>query len=451
MRETRTRKRLAMRAPAVTLVLALAATITAVTGTAANAATRPSIATTATSKAGNVSAPIAGVAATPTGAGLWRVTKTGRVYASGDAPSLGSATGKHAPIVGIAATPSGAGYWLVARDGTVWGFGDAEVVGSLAGVTVPRPIVGIAAAGKHGYWLAADDGGVYAFGAPNRGSLRGRGLRHRIVGIAPNAYDTGFRLVARNGEVFGFGATFRGSLGGRKLPKPASAIATNPRNDGYSILTQDGTVHTFSGGNYGSATNTCAHSTAIALTYTENAAGYFIGFANGRTDAYSPEHRPAECRKPLAERIKAMQQELRTRINQERSARGLAPLAWDSTLAGYASAWSVQMAAHGFGHQNLGALPATYRYTGENIASGDKGVTVGSLHGALMRSDGHRANMLAPGFTHVGIGIFCSAAGKIFITEDFSRPTFAGTPPPWAGTPAAAPIVRSDAGSSSCA
>ena len=91
-------------------------------------------------------------------------------------------------------------------------------------------------------------------------------------------------------------------------------------------------------------------------------------------------------------------------------------------------------------------MPATYRYTGENIASGDKGVTVGSLHAALMRSDGHRANILAPGFTHIGIGVHCSAAGKIFITEDFSRPTFAGDPPPWAGTPPVAPIVRGDAG-----
>jgi len=451
MGQTRSRKQAAARVSAGTLILSMAAVLTAVAGPAASAAPPPPIATVAASKAGNISAPIAGVAATPTGAGLWRVTKTGRVYATGDAPSLGSATGKHAPIVGIAATPSGAGYWLVARDGTVWGFGDATVVGSLAGRSLPRPIVGIAAAGPRGYWLAADDGGVYAFGAPNRGSLRGRGLRHRIVGIAPNAYDTGYRLVARNGEVFGFGATFRGSLGGRKLAKPVSAIATNPRNDGYSIMTEDGTVFTFSGGNYGSATDTCARSTAIALTYTENAAGYFIGFANGRTDAYSPEHRPAECRKPLAERIKAMQQELRTRINQERAARGLAPLAWDSTLARYASAWSAQMAAHGFGHQNLGALPSTYRYTGENIASGDRTTTVGSLHTALMRSDGHRANMLAPGFTHVGIGIVCSATGQIFITEDFSRPTFAGFPPPWAGTPAAAPIVRSDAGSSSCA
>lgn len=431
--------------------LVLAVALAAAAANPVGAATsRPPVSTAPTSKAGNISAPISGIAATPSGKGLWRVTKTGRVYATGDAPALGSATGKHAPVVGIAATPGGTGYFVVARDGTVWGFGDATVVGSLADRSIARPIVGIAAAGADGYWLTDDRGAVYAFGAPHRGSLTGRGLRHRIVGIAANAHDSGYRLLARNGEVFAFGATFRGSLGGRKLPKPAAAIATNPRNDGYSILTQDGAIHSFSAGFYGSAVDTCARSAAVALAYTDEAAGYFVAFANGRTDAYSPTHRPARCVPPMSERIRAMKRELLDRINQERAARGLHALAWDATLGNYASAWSQQMSATGFGHQNLGALPATYRYTGENIASGDKGVTVGSLHAALMRSDGHRANILAPGYTHVGIGVHCSAAGKIFITEDFSRPTFAGTPPAWAGTPPVAPIVRGDAGSRSC-
>ncbi|MFM8238663.1 MAG: CAP domain-containing protein [Actinomycetota bacterium] len=430
--------------------MTLAGAAVAGSGVSAGAAAPAPIAVAAASKAGAISAPISGIAPTPTGDGLWRVTKTGRVYATGDALFLGSATGKHAPVVGIAATPSGHGYWLVGRDGSVWGFGDAVVAGSLAGRRISRPIVGIAAAAR-GYWVVADDGGVYAFGgAPNRGSTRNRTPRPRIVGIAANAYGSGYRLLARNGEVFGFASRFRGSLGGRKLPKPAAAIATNPRNDGYAVVLEDGTVTTFSSGFYGSATYTCPRATTIGLAYTDAAAGYFIGFANGRTDAYSPTHRPADCVLPLGERIKAMQRDLLERINQERAARGLAPLAWDGTLARYASAWSNSMAEYGFGHQNLGLLPITYRYTGENIASGDKGVTVGSLHAALMRSDGHRANMLAPGFTHIGIGVTCSSTGKIFITEDFSRPTFAGYPPPWAATPPAAPIVRSDAGSFSC-
>lgn len=450
MEHSRSRTRSRRLGTVLTLALTLAAAGFSGTAPSAGAAARPPISTGATSTQGNISAPIAGIATTPSGNGIWRVTKTGRVYASGDAADLGSATGSHAPVVGIAPTPSGRGYWLVGRDGTVWGFGDAVVVGSLADRSIPRPIVGIAAAGAHGYWLAADDGGVYAFGAPNRGMLRGRGLRHRIVGIAANAYSSGYRLVARNGEVFGFGSTFRGSLGGRKLRKPAVAIATNPLNDGYAVVTGDGTVYAFSGGNFGSATYTCPRATTIGLTYAKHSAGYFIGFANGRTDAYSPTHRPAECMKPIGERVKEMQKDLVRRINQERAARGIAPLAWDGTLARYASAWSARMATGGFGHQNLAALPATYKYTGENIASGPKGVTVGSLHGALMRSDGHRANILAPGFTHIGIGVHCTSAGDLFVTEDFSRPTFAGFPPPWASTPPAAPIVRGDSGSLSC-
>ena len=222
------------------------------------------------------------------------------------------------------------------------------------------------------------------------------------------------------------------------------------RSGGYAILTEDGSIFTFSSGYYGAANELCIKVPAVALAYGEDATGYFVGFADGRTEAFSASHRPARCVPPIADRVKAMQRELFARINQERAARGLGPLRWDGTLAGYASRWSTHMLSAGFGHQNLAALPAAYRYTGENIAAGDHGVTVGSLHGALMRSSGHRANMLAPGFTRVGIGVACSAAGKVMITEDFSRPTADGTPPAWAPTPPEAPVVRSDAGTLAC-
>jgi uncharacterized protein YkwD len=44
----------------------------------------------------------------------------------------------------------------------------------------------------------------------------------------------------------------------------------------------------------------------------------------------------------------------------------------------------------------------TYRTAGENIA-GNRSVQ--AAHTALMNSPGHRANILNPNFTHIGIGI----------------------------------------------
>ena len=56
------------------------------------------------------------------------------------------------------------------------------------------------------------------------------------------------------------------------------------------------------------------------------------------------------------------------------------------------------MAAHGFRHSSIGNLLGPYNFVGENIAAGSAGTLEGSLHVAWMHSDGHRSNILAPGF-----------------------------------------------------
>ncbi|AZO93816.1 SCP-like extracellular protein [Iocasia frigidifontis] len=43
-----------------------------------------------------------------------------------------------------------------------------------------------------------------------------------------------------------------------------------------------------------------------------------------------------------------------------------------------------------------------YQYAGENLA---KNTSVSRAHSALMRSSGHRRNILNPNFTHIGIGV----------------------------------------------
>jgi len=68
-------------------------------------------------------------AVTSSGNGTWQAEVDGDVITTGDAPYAGSVgLNKQvvsAPITGIAASPSGLGYWLVGADGNVYNFGTA--------------------------------------------------------------------------------------------------------------------------------------------------------------------------------------------------------------------------------------------------------------------------------------------------------------------------------------
>ncbi|MGH9155581.1 MAG: superoxide dismutase family protein [Acidimicrobiales bacterium] len=80
------------------------------------------------------------------GGGYWLVDSAGTVTPFGTAARLGSAAaGATAPVVGMAATPSRQGYWLASADGAVSALGDASFAGSAAGARLARPIVGVAA------------------------------------------------------------------------------------------------------------------------------------------------------------------------------------------------------------------------------------------------------------------------------------------------------------------
>ena len=106
--------------------------------------------------------------------------------------------------------------------------------------------------------------------------------------------------------------------------------------------------------------------------------------------------------------------------------------------------------ANGFRHSSIAGLLGPYNYVGENIASGSAGTLVGTLHNAWMHSDGHRANILAPGFTRVGVGVYCSANGSIYLTEDFGHPSNAGPAQTSSITPPVDPVARPDAGTLRC-
>lgn len=151
----------------------------------------------------------------------------------------------------------------------------------------------------------------------------------------------------------------------------------------------------------------------------------------------------------------AIAQDLFTRVNAERRSRGLAPLEWSDDLARLASDWSSQMARSGrFVHRDLDAArsrPGIGQFSalGENIAwvSGyeDDGY---ELHIGWMRSEGHRRNLLQPGFDTIGIGVVC-AGGRAWATQNFGRLS-ASAPPLSDSTPPTEPIVATAKDGRSC-
>ena len=99
-------------------------------------------------------------------------------------------------------------------------------------------------------------------------------------------------------------------------------------------------------------------------------------------------------------------------VNAERQKAGLLPLQNDMRLVDQSRKKSRDMIEKGyFAHTSptygtpfeaLKNNGIPYRYAGENLAGAS---TVERAHSSLMNSPGHRANILNPNFTHIGIGI----------------------------------------------
>jgi uncharacterized protein YkwD len=123
--------------------------------------------------------------------------------------------------------------------------------------------------------------------------------------------------------------------------------------------------------------------------------------------------------------------------NRERAAQGLAQLRWDDALANAAHQHALLMAQRNtLSHQFPGesALQDRARLTGarfteiaENVAEGP---SADAIHSSWMHSPPHRANLLDPELTAVGIAVVEAtsrdgagrgAAGMLFAVQDFSQ------------------------------
>ena len=106
--------------------------------------------------------------------------------------------------------------------------------------------------------------------------------------------------------------------------------------------------------------------------------------------------------------------------NQERTSRGLRPLAFSSCADGYADAWAKSLSVAGtLSHQPLSPILAACkaRGVGENVAYGN--VTPEQLVQMWMNSTGHRANILKAGFTHLGVGDVTTSSGRVYAVQVF--------------------------------
>ena len=388
---------------------------------------------------------VAGIGVHPTGRGYWLASTDGRVLSFGKAKRLGptSKLATRHPVVAIARSPKVSGYWLVTSAGKVLAFGEARTYGSIDGSRLDAPIVAMAATptGK-GYWLVGRDGGVFSLGdAKFHGSARNLGLRTPIVGISASRMGAGYYLASADGGVYAFGdASFHGSATRYKPSTAVVDIFPSRTGRGYWLVTRDGSIYSFGDASYyGGLGGRCPDVAVAGLAGGPLVRGYWITLVNGGTFAFSPSvHGKGRCGGTRAQRAA---RDIFLRANAERVARGIRPLEWDDKLADHASDWSAEMARTGFRHSDLTPLisgsPPRFIMVGENIAWGrGEGVTSDTMHSMWMRSDGHRTNMLAPGFEALGVGVACGADGSMWATQSFGRYWSSG-PGPASPTPPA--------------
>jgi hypothetical protein len=121
--------------------------------------------------------------------------------------------------------------------------------------------------------------------------------------------------------------------------------------------------------------------------------------------------------------------------NKERVAQGLAPLRWNANLATAAHAHALLMAQRNtLSHQFSGEAPlqdrarsagARFTAVAENVAEGP---SAEMIHASWMHSPPHRANLLDPELTDIGIAVAVGAPGPgsgrgpmLFAVQDFSQ------------------------------
>lgn len=198
--------------------------------------------------------------------------------------------------------------------------------------------------------------------------------------------------------------------------------------------------------------------TAVPVTVSPTPAALAIATASpSTTHSAKPSPAPTELvevtavappitqpESPATYNPDALAQQMLTLINQSRAAANLPPVSWDTTatLAGRLHAEDMAQFNY-FSHWNRDGLGPDHRYT---LISGQHAVmenlhafsytyddgraapienwpeVIQNAHVGLMHSPGHRANLLDPAHTHVGIGMAYNAdTGQFRLVQEFTN------------------------------
>ena len=127
---------------------------------------------------------------------------------------------------------------------------------------------------------------------------------------------------------------------------------------------------------------------------------------------------------------KALETEVVRLVNVERSKQGLMLLTenWQlSRIARYKSQdminksyFSHTSPTYGSPFQMIESFGIRFSAAGENIAYGQP--TPQAVMVAWMNSPGHRANILSPSYTQIGVGLAKDASGRCYWTQHFIKP-----------------------------
>ena len=161
--------------------------------------------------------------------------------------------------------------------------------------------------------------------------------------------------------------------------------------------------------------------------------GMLMLTANFSSTAVEIPGTPAAIVSPLAAQPGSEEQRFVDLVNYERWSRGMEQLQVDPVLVRAARAHSLEMAHMDyFDHRSptsglntamdrylnaLGDRP-NYAYLGENLFYCSI-VDVNRGHDRLMKSSGHRDNILNGRFDRIGVGIYKSPDGQFWVTEMF--------------------------------
>jgi uncharacterized YkwD family protein/spore coat assembly protein SafA len=130
---------------------------------------------------------------------------------------------------------------------------------------------------------------------------------------------------------------------------------------------------------------------------------------------------------PAVSSTATVEQKVVALVNQERAKQGLKPVQADWELSRMARYKSMDMISHNyFSHQSptygspfdmMKEFGISFMSAGENIAAGQ--TSADAVMKAWMNSPGHRANILNPSYTKIGVGLAQGGSYGYYWTQEF--------------------------------